>query len=149
LERDLIVQVAEQAGFTCKITESPRALVAELAADLAKALYCFRCRRSGESRLVLAMSVLRRRRAAPSATPFVLANVTDRSGRVSGTAVRLQVIKELPAGFRLPGRQQVSEQLVYSVLASFLAALMQTGVAICGGTVVKPLAGRTEATGGR
>ena len=63
--------------------------------------------------------------------------------------IRLQVIKELPAGFRLPGRQQVSEQLLYSVLASFLTALMQTGVAICGGGVVKPLAGRTEGAGAR
>jgi hypothetical protein len=151
LEPDLILRVAEQAGFTCKTTESPRALVAELAAearegplllfdaaDPANLGWFSRCQYyvDGMSGAVLQ-------------TPFVLANVTDRSGRASGTAVRLQVIKELPAGFRLPGRQQVSEQLVYSVLASFLAALMQTGVAICGGSVVKPLAGRTEGTGGR
>jgi hypothetical protein len=54
------------------------------------------------------------------------------------------VEKELPADFRLPGKQQVSEQSVYSVLASLLSALTETGIAICGGTVVKPLAGRTE-----
>ena len=151
LEPDLILRVAEQAGFACKITESPRALVAELAAearegplllfdaaDPANLGWFSRCQYyvDGMSGAVLQ-------------TPFVLANVTDRGGRPSSTALRLQVIKELPAGFRLPGRQQVTEQLVYSVLASFLAALMQTGVAICGGGVVKPLAGRTEGTGAR
>ena len=151
LEPDLIVRVAEQAGFACKITESPRALVAELAAegregplllfdaaDPANLGWFSRCQYyvDGMSGAVLQ-------------TPFVLANVTGMGGRASSTAIRLQVIKELPAGFRLPGRQQVSEQLLYSVLASFLTALRHTGVAICGGGVVKPLAGRTEGAGAR
>jgi hypothetical protein len=151
LEPDLILRVAEQAGFTCKITESPRALVAELAAegrdgplllfdaaDPANLGWFSRCQYYVDG---MSGSVLQ--------TPFVLANVTGIGGRASSTAIRLQVIKELPVGFRLPGRQQVSEQLVYSVLASFLTALMQTGVAICGTGVVKPLAGRTEGSSTR
>jgi hypothetical protein len=35
------------------------------------------------------------------------------------------------------------------VLANVLAALVQTGIAICGGSVVKPLAGRIEGPAGR
>ena len=151
LEPDLILRVAEQAGFMCKITDGPRALVAELAAegregplllfdaaDPANLGWFSRCQYYVDG---MSGSVLQ--------TPFVLANVVDRGGRASSTAIRLQVIKELPVGFRLPGRQQVSEQLVYSVLASFLTALMQTGVAICGVGVVRPLAGRTEGAGAR
>jgi hypothetical protein len=38
----------------------------------------------------------------------------------------------------------VTEHLVYAVFLSFLNALLQTGVGICGGPVVKPLAGRNE-----
>jgi hypothetical protein len=36
----------------------------------------------------------------------------------------------------------VTEQTVYSVLNDFLGALLNTGVAVCGGSVVKAMAGR-------
>ena len=36
-----------------------------------------------------------------------------------------------------------------ALLQNFLHALMQTGVAVCGGMVVQPLTGRTEVIGPR
>jgi hypothetical protein len=77
-------------------------------------------------------------------TPILLANQRDRSGRALPNAIRIQINKELPVSFRLPNKAPVTEQTVYAVLFSFLNALMNTGVGVCGGTVVKPLAGRTE-----
>ena len=38
---------------------------------------------------------------------------------------------------------------MYQVLYNFLNALLNTGVGVCGGTVVKALAGRTEPSGNR
>jgi hypothetical protein len=146
LDADLIARVAEQSGFSCEIDNGARALVADLtaedreaplllfdAADPSNLGWFSRCQFyvDGNSGAILQ-------------TPFVLANVMDGNGRPSPRAVRLQVIKELPSGFKLPGRQQVSEQLVYSALAGVLGALTQTGMAICGGSVVKPLTGRSE-----
>jgi hypothetical protein len=59
------------------------------------------------------------------------------------------ITKELPAAFHLPGQQSVNEQVVYALFYNLLAALRNTGVAVCGGPVVTPLAGRTERTGAR
>jgi hypothetical protein len=82
-------------------------------------------------------------------TPISLANQRDRGGRVLPQAVRLQIAKELPGNFRMPGRQPVTEQVVYAILFNLLNALLNTGVGVCGGAAVKPLAGRTEHTGQR
>jgi hypothetical protein len=49
----------------------------------------------------------------------------------------------------MPGRQPVTEQVVYAVFFNLLQALMNTGVGVCGGAAVKPLAGRTEQIGPR
>ncbi len=151
LEAELILGIAKQAGFTAKVSDNKRGWVMELsaeerqgplllfdAADSANLGWFSRCQFyvDGNTGAVLQ-------------TPFVLANAGDRDGRPLATALRLQIVKELPANFRLPGRQQVTEQLVYAVLASFLVALTQSGVAICGGNVVRPLAGRTEGPAGR
>jgi hypothetical protein len=51
--------------------------------------------------------------------------------------------------FRLPGRQPVSEKVLYGVLFSFLGALLNTGAGICGPGIVKPLAGRVDAPASR
>ena len=48
-----------------------------------------------------------------------------------------------------PGRQPLTEQVFYHLLFNFLAALTQTGVAVCGAGAVEPLAGRTESVGTR
>jgi hypothetical protein len=82
-------------------------------------------------------------------TPISIANLRDRSGRPLPNAVRLQIAKELPPTFRLPGKQPVTEQMVYAVLFNFLNALAKTGVGVCGGPVVQPLAGRTDDAGSR
>ena len=63
--------------------------------------------------------------------------------------MRLAISKELPATFRLPGKQPLTEQVFYHLLLNFLQALTKTGVAVCGGGVVQPLAGRSESVGSR
>ena len=39
--------------------------------------------------------------------------------------------------------------MVYAVVYNFLNALLNTGVGVCGGPIVRPLAGRTEHVGAR
>jgi hypothetical protein len=78
-----------------------------------------------------------------------VANQKDRAGRTLPHGLRLQIFKELPTSFRLPGKQPVTEELVYKVLFNLLGALMNTGVGVCGGPIIKPLAGRTESIGVR
>ena len=58
-------------------------------------------------------------------------------------------MKPIPSTFRLPGKQALTEQVFYMMLNNFLLALTKTGVAVCGGDTVQPLAGRTEAPGSR
>jgi hypothetical protein len=82
-------------------------------------------------------------------TPIQLANQRDPKGRALPHSIRLQINKELPVSFRLPNKAPVTEQMVYNVLYNFLNALMNTGVGVCGGKVVRPLAGRTEPQGNR
>jgi hypothetical protein len=82
-------------------------------------------------------------------TPLTIANQRDRSGRAMPDAVRLRIAKELPSTFYLPGKQAVTEQVVYALLYNVLGALTKTGVAVCGGPVVQALAGRTEGIGPR
>ncbi|MDP9053115.1 MAG: hypothetical protein M3N93_02240, partial [Acidobacteriota bacterium] len=71
----------------------------------------------------------------------------DRLGRTVHNGLRLRIAKELPSSFQLPGRQPMTEQVLYAMLNNFLQALIRTGVAICGGSVVQPLAGRSETPG--
>jgi hypothetical protein len=82
-------------------------------------------------------------------TPIQIANQHDRGGRALPHAIRLQINKELPVTFRLPNKAPVTEQTIYAVLYNVLNALLNTGVGVCGGSVVKPLAGRTEPPGSR
>ena len=82
-------------------------------------------------------------------TPMHLRNWRDARGRPLANSVRLQIARELPVAFRMAGKQQINEQPVYSVFANCLTASVQTGVAVCGGSVVKPLAGRSEDLPGR
>jgi hypothetical protein len=151
LDPELITKIAEQAGFECEVLDGPRAMVLELsaparegplllfdAAEPANLGWFSRCQFYADGKT-----------GAVLQTPFVLANMRDRSGRVLPSALRLQILKELPSEFRMPGRQQVNEQLVYSALAALLMGLTQSGVAICGGPVLKPLAGRVESSGSK
>ena len=43
----------------------------------------------------------------------------------------------------------LSDRALYALLYNVLSALTKTGVAVCGGPVVQPLAGRTEGIGPR
>ena len=151
LDPELVAKIAQQSGFTCKVTDGKRGLIADLtaegrdgplllydAADPANLGWFSRCQFyvDGHTGAVLQ-------------TPILVGNFKDASGRPVTNSIRLQISKELPANFKLPGRQPVNEQVVYSVLANLLSALVQTGIAICGGSVVKPLAGRIEGPAGR
>jgi hypothetical protein len=80
-------------------------------------------------------------------TPISIANQRDARGHTLPNALRVQICKELPASFRMPGRQPVTEQVVYGVLFNLLHALLNTGVAVCGGATVRPLAGRGDSAG--
>ena len=151
LDLEFVENIARQAGFEFRLEDQSKRLVMDLnaegrqsplllfdAADPANLGWFSRCQFyvDGTSGAVLQ-------------TPIQLANQRDRSGRALPYAIRLQINKELPASFRLPNKAPVSEQTVYAVLYNFLNALLNTGVGVCGGGVVKPLAGRTEPAGNR
>ncbi len=146
LDGNLLVDVAKQAGFECQLEDRKRALALDLiapgrnaplllfdAADPGNLGWFSRCQFyvDGKTGVVLQ-------------TPLAVANCTDRARQILRNAIRVQIAKELPASFRLPGRQPVTEQMVYALLFNFLNALLNVGVGVCGGPVVKPLAGRTE-----
>jgi hypothetical protein len=151
LDTEFIENIARQAGFEFRLDDQSRRVVLDLnaqgrqaplllfdAADPANLGWFSRCQFyvDGASGAVLQ-------------TPIQLANQRDRTGHTLPNAIRLQINKELPASFRLPNKAPVSEQMVYSVLYNFLNALLNTGVGVCGGSVVKPLAGRTGPSGTR
>src|SRR5579872_6972391 len=118
LDPDLIGQIAEQAGFEYRIEDSSRRVTIELdaagrqaplllfdAADPGNLGWFSRCQFyvDGKSGAVLQ-------------TPMTIANQKDRAGRMLPGSVRVQITKELPATFRMPGKQPVTEQMVYAVL---------------------------------
>ncbi len=147
----VVISIAEQAGFLGKVKESPGSLILDLsvenretplllfdAADPANLGWFSRCQFYVDGRTGAVMQ-----------TPMSVANKRDRQGRSQSNALRMRISKELPASFRLPGRQAMTEQVFYAMLTNFLQALIRTGVAVCGGESVQPLAGRTETTGPR
>ena len=151
LDPEFVENIAKQAGFELRLSEDPRKLTMELraleresplllfdAADPGNLGWFSRCNFYVDGRNGTVLQ-----------TPITLANLRDRSGRVLPQAVRLQITKELPEHFRLPFKQPVTEQSVYAVLFNLLQALLDGGVGVCGGPIVKPLAGRTEIIGAR
>jgi hypothetical protein len=147
LDTDRITDVAKQAGFAARLTDSQRNVALDLsaigrqsplllfdAADPANVGWFSRCQFYIDGRTGAVMQ-----------TPISLANQSDRGGRPIPNAVRLTISKELPVNFRLPGKQALTEQVFYALFYNFLNALTRNGVAICGGSIVKPLVGRTEA----
>jgi len=151
LEAEMVASVARQAGFETKAKDGPRAIQLDLcatqrqsplllfdAADPANLGWFSRCQFYVDGRTGLVMQ-----------TPMTLANKRDRGGHVHRNSVRLTICKELPATFRLPGRQPLTEQVFYHLFFNFLTALTQSGVAICGNGCIEALAGRTETVGSR
>lgn len=151
LDPDFIINIVKQAGFEYKLEENERTVMLDLmAAERQAPLLLFDAADPGNlgwfSRCQFYVDGST---GAVLQTPISVANQKDRSGRALPHSIRLQIAKELPVTFRLPGKQPVSEQLVYGVLFNLLNALLNTGVGVCGGRIVKPLAGRTESHGSR
>jgi hypothetical protein len=151
LDPEFIQNIVKQAGFEFKLDENPRQLTLELvASDRQAPLLLFDAADPGNlgwfSRCQFYVDG---RTGNVLQTPIALANQRDRSGYTVPNAVRLQIAKEIPADFRMPGKQPVNEQMVYAVLYNLLNALMSVGVGVCGNGIVKPLAGRTETFGAR
>lgn len=151
LDAEFLTAIIKQAGFEFRIDDGPRSVHIDLlapdrqaplllfdAADPGNLGWFSRCQFyvDGQTGTVLQ-------------TPLAVANQRDRAGHVVPNALRLRISKELPASFRMPGKQPVTEQTVYAVLHSLLNALLNTGVGVCGGPIIKPLAGRTEHVGTR
>src|SRR4051794_40900428 len=131
LEPDTLAMLAKQAGFDTKIKESDRQVQLDLsaasrqvplllfdAADPANLGWFSRCQFYVDGRSGGVMQ-----------TPIGLANKRDRSGHAAHNSVRLTITKELPATFRLPGKQPLTEQVFYHLFLNFLKALVETGVA--------------------
>ena len=151
LEPEMVTNIARQAGFETRMKDGPRTMQLDLstpgrqaplllfdAADPANLGWFSRCQFYVDWRTGAVMQ-----------TPMSMANKKDRSGRAHSSSVRLSISKELPAEFRLPGKQPLTEQVLYSLLFNFLTALAKTGVAVCGTGAIRPLAGRTESIGVR
>jgi hypothetical protein len=151
LEPEVLVNIAKQAGFDSTLEDGKRTVWLDLtapgrqtplllfdAADPGNLGWFSRCQFyvDGQTGHVLQ-------------TPITVANRKDPTGHAVPDSIRIQFSKELPASFRLPGKSPVTEQMIYAVFLSFLNALQNTGVGVCGGPVVTPLAGRTEIPGPR
>jgi len=151
LDTDFVSNLVKQTGFEFRLEDKHRSLTLELmASDRQSPLLLFDAADPGNlgwfSRCQFYVDGAT---GAVLQTPISIANQRDRSGRTLPNSLRIQIAKELPVTFRLPGKQPVTEQMVYMVLYNLLNALLNTGVGVCGGGVVKPLAGRTEPHGSR
>jgi hypothetical protein len=151
LDTEIVTNIAKQAGFESKLKDTPRSITMDLtvtgrqaplllfdAADPANLGWFSRCQFYVDGRTGGVMQ-----------TPMTMGNKRDRAGRANPSSLRLTIAKELPASFRLPGKQAITEQVFYALLYNFLLALTKTGVGVCGGPVIQPLAGRTEGIGPR
>ena len=151
IEAEAVAEVARQAGFESRMRDNERSIQMDLvalnrnsplllfdASDPANLGWFSRCQFYIDGRTGEVMQ-----------TPISISNKRDRAGKSHSTPVRVRISKELPVTFRLPGKQPITEQVFYALLQNFLNALMKTGVAVCGGTAVQPLAGRTEGVGTR
>ena len=149
LQTEMVASIARQAGFETKAKDTVRAIQLDLttpsrqgplllfdAADPSNLGWFSRCQFYVDGRSGSVMQ-----------TPITLANRRDRGGRAYPNSVRLSIAKELPASFRLPGKQALNEQVFFHLFLNFLRALIDNGVAVCGGGSVQPLAGRTESVG--
>ena len=148
IDADTVRQIITEAGLTGTVQDSERMLLVELnapdrdgpllmfdAADPANTGWFSRCHFYVDGRT-----------GAVLQTPFTVAHRYDSQGRPLPRELALQIRKELPAHFRLPGRQAVSEKVLYTVLYNFIHALVEIGVGVCGVGSVRPLAGRAAGT---
>ena len=140
----MMAGIARQAGFEARAKDGERAIQLDLSAPVREGpLLLFDASDSANlgwfSRCQFYVDG---RSGAVLQTPISLANKRDRGGRPQSKSVRLLISKELPADFRLPGNQPLTETVFYNLFFNFLNGLTTTGVAICGeGGVAAP--GRT------
>src|ERR1700730_5098956 len=118
LDPDFVANIAKQAGFEYRIEDQKRSLCLDLlAADRQAPLLLFDAADPGTlgwfSRCQFYVDG---KNGSVLQTPISLANQKDRAGHTLPHSIRLQIAKELPASFRLPGKQAVTEQMVYAVL---------------------------------
>lgn len=148
LDETIVRQAAEQAGFQCSVEDRGRSLWLELsAAERETPLLLFDAADPGNTGwFSRCQYYVDGRTGSILQTPFFISNRTDHTGRLLPQSVNLQISKEVPQHFRLPGRQPVNERMVYTVLHNFLGALLNGGVGLCGQTVVRPLAGRSDSS---
>lgn len=146
-DAELLRQGAQETGFEIEIDDQPRVTNVTLkarerdtplllfdASDPANTGWFSRC-----------MFYVDGRTGAVLQTPFIVANVLDVQGRPNPRSLSLQILKELPQHFRLPGRQPLAEKAIYAVLYNFLNALQKVGVGVCGAGSVRAVAGRIDA----
>jgi hypothetical protein len=147
LDEEVVREITAQLGFECRVANDARTLTLDLDAPARQSpLLLFDAADPGNlGWFSRCQFYIDGKTAAVLQTPFTVANVRDGRGQPLPQALRVRIAKELPANFRLPGKNAVSEQTLYAVLFNFLNALLNGGVAVCGGGVVKPLAGRGDA----
>ncbi|MBM3740420.1 MAG: hypothetical protein FJW39_32095 [Acidobacteria bacterium] len=151
LETDVVSSICQELGLECDVQDGGRHILVEARAPGRQApLLLFDAQDPGNlGWFARSQFYVNGQNGGVLQTPISIANQRDSSGFVSPSAIRMAIAKELPATFRIPGRQPVSEQMVYGVFQNFLNALLSTGVAVCGTGVIKPLAGRGESNAPR
>src|SRR5208337_2258657 len=120
LQPEMVTSIAKQAGFDTRAKDTQRVLQLDLtarerqsplllfdAADPANLGWFSRCQFYVDGRTGGVMQ-----------TPISIANKRDRSGRNVSNGLRIRIAKELPASFRLPGRQPLTEQVLYAMLSN-------------------------------
>jgi hypothetical protein len=152
LEAQIIEGIARQVGFEVRsVSDSARSVAIEFAAPRRQApLLLFDATDPGNlgwfSRCQFYVDA---GSGAVLQTPMRVANVRDRANRIMPNALQLQIDKELPLHYRMPGRQLLNEQAIYAIVYNLMNALVEIGVALCGKGIVKPLSGRGHDTRSR
>src|SRR3954447_25718530 len=118
LQPQMVAKIARDAGFETRAKDGQRHIQLDLttpgrqtplllfdAADPANLGWFSRCQFYVDGRSGAVMQ-----------TPLTLANKRDRGGKAHRTSVRINISKELPASFRLPGKQPLNEEAFYALL---------------------------------
>ncbi|MCW5962846.1 MAG: hypothetical protein KIT83_02315 [Bryobacterales bacterium] len=141
LDLEFLENVARQAGFTCILHDEARFVTMDLTAtDRSSPLLLFDASSpSNTGWFSRCQFYIDGSNGRVMQTPLLVANRRERTGKVNPLAMRLQICKELPVRYKLPGHAHVTEQSMYALVFNFLLSVSNNGVGVCGGPVVKPL----------